>query len=650
MTNIGRWYIYIVCAASLQAVTWATIALLRNMFIFGINPDAVAFQVAVIIIGLPVFLAHWLWARRLAGRSAEERGASVRRIYLYGSMAGFLGPVVANAFNLIRRAVGGSGEYLSYQYSRLPQEEALIFHLVALIILSGMWFYHRQVAAEDSGMIPEAGSSATVRRLYVLGFSAAGLSMTTLAVIQLIRWLVVNFSGNLIQGVRMDLVLQNEIARLVVGVPTWIIFWVWGQRLFYRGGEEERSSALHKFYLYAAVFAGAISAVSNAAGILAGLFRRLLDLAPSGESHQALPIVITGGILWTYHALVLRAETGVAGEAPRQAGVRRIYLYLIAAVGLAALLVGMGGLIDLLIQVISRQLTDKTDAREMLSWYLAAVFVGTPVWVIPWRPAQNAALSPGPAGSQERHSTVRKVYLYFYMLVATLALLASLVFIVYRLFGMLLGEAAPTLAELGYSISAGLIAIGLWLYHVNTLRSDVNIARQEQVRVLESFYVVVVDTEEERFGRRAVDLLKRDLPGISLEPLHLQASEPEADEPVPDTESITQQLAGAGLIVGPWTIAVPDRGVSPQVVQTVFASSARKLLLPLPAEGWDWVGVEHLELEARVRQVVHAVKQVLAGEEVKPHRPLGAAAVFGIILAGLLFLSMVVTFLESVYW
>ena len=56
MFTVRRWYIYIVSAISLQAVAWAIIALLRNLLIFGIDPLAVAFQMAVVVIGLPFFL------------------------------------------------------------------------------------------------------------------------------------------------------------------------------------------------------------------------------------------------------------------------------------------------------------------------------------------------------------------------------------------------------------------------------------------------------------------------------------------------------------------------------------------------------------------------------------------------------------------
>ena len=58
MSNVRRWYTYIISFISLQAVIWAIIYLLRNLIVLGSNPLAVAFQLSVIIIGLPVFLAQ----------------------------------------------------------------------------------------------------------------------------------------------------------------------------------------------------------------------------------------------------------------------------------------------------------------------------------------------------------------------------------------------------------------------------------------------------------------------------------------------------------------------------------------------------------------------------------------------------------------
>jgi hypothetical protein len=631
MSNVRRWYIYIVCAISLQAVAWAIIALLRNMFVFGIEPLAVAFQIAVIIIGLPVFLAHWLWAQRLAGKIVDEREAALRRFYLYGNMAAFLGPFLTNAFDLIRQLMGEVNQYQGYEYNRLSMGDAVVYHLTAVIVLAVLWFYHWQVAADDSRAVGEAGSSATVRRLYVLGFSAAGLIMVTQAVIHLIRWLMLDLGGSAIRDSGLSVALSNEITRLIIGVPLWVIFWRWAQRLFDGPSEAERLSTLRKFYLYAAVFVGILSAVTSATGILAGLFRRILDLAPKGDIRQPLPILIGMVALWIYHVFVLRDDAKQAGEAPRQAGVRRLYLYLTAAVGLSALLVGLSGDISVILRAYDTIFGP--GPREQFAWYTAAIIAGLPVWIIPWRQTQEAATLDGPVGADARRSVVRKIYLYFFLFVATMTMLSGAVYILFRILSMVLGEDAPTLTQLGQAISFSLIAAAVWVYHGNILRSDGRLTKLEQSGLLEALRVVVMDVGGDHFGSAVVEQLKRDFPEISLEPILLG---PDTKATV-DEKNITAQLTNAGLIVGPWNVAVNSGVVSDKVAAAVVASSARKLLVPTQSSQWDWAGVDRWDSESLVNQTVRAVKQVLAGEEVKAHRPMSAGSVIGIVI-GVLFL------------
>jgi hypothetical protein len=78
----------------------------------------------------------------------------------------------------------------------------------------------------------------------------------------------------------------------------------------------------------------------------------------------------------------------------------------------------------------------------------------------------------------------------------------------------------------------------------------------------------------------------------------------------------------------------------------VVASPARKLLIPLRAEGWDWAGVDWWDSEALVRQTVRAVKQIVEGEEIKPIRPLSAIAIIGTIIGVLFLLSLLFSVLN----
>ena len=644
MSNVRRWYIYLVCAISLQGVVWAVIALLRNLFIYGVDPIAVAFQIAVVIVGLPVYLAHWLWGQRLVQSEDEERGAVLRRFYLYGMMAAFLGPFMANAFDLIRRLLGGFSQFQSYGYQQLSFGEAILFHVLAMIVLAPMWFYHQRTITEDSRTIPEIGGSATVRRLYVLGFSATGLILTTMAIIHLIRWIMLQFSSSILSSVIRSsglwVGLTDEITRLIIGVPLWVIFWRWAGKLYSGPSEEERASALRKFYLYGAVFIGAMTAVANATGLLAGVFRRALSLPSEGGMgfYQPLPVIIGMGVLWAYHALVLRNDAEQVLEVPRQAGVRSLYLYLIAAIGLSALLIGLSGDISVIIRALDEGFG--TSLRGEFSWFTAAIITGLPVWIIPWRQAQIEAEEKSHDGVYASRVVVRKIYLYFYLFVASMTVLSSTVYIVFRILSLLLGGESLEVTELGQAISFSLIAVGVWLYHGRILQGDRRISQSGKADNLKALKMSIVDIFDDSFGQALVDELKREMPDFTLEPIVLKPEVLTGEDKGEGQDTAIAELTEAGLIVGPWVITVPGGGegaVTADIAHAVATSSARKLLVPVQVEGWDWAGVERWKADDLLRQTVQAVKQIAAGEMVKVLRPMGAGTIIAIVI-GVFFL------------
>jgi hypothetical protein len=628
---------YLVSAVGLQAVTWAVIALLRNLLIGGIDPptSALAFQMAVVLIGLPIFLGHWLWAQRLAGGSVEERGATLRRLYLYGMMAAFLGPFVANTFDLIGTLLRAQSTLDRHPFG-LSGVEGVVYHLLALIVLAVLWVYHDRINRSDARAVPIAGHSATVRRLYVMGFSAAGLAMTSIAIVNLVEWLLLQIGQSSLIATGREFGPASEAARLLVGTPLWLIFWYQAQQLFEGPARAERESVLRKLYLYGAVFAGALTAVVSMTGILAGLFRSLLALPPQGDIRQPLAVIVGMGLLWGLHAYFLRSDSKMADDAPRQRGVRRLYLYLVAAIGLAALLVGLSGDISVLLRSLDGGFGDQL--REELAWFTAAIIAGLPVWLIPWRWMQNEALEPGRVGSEARQSIVRKIYLYFYLFVAAMTVLSAVIFIVAQLLTWVLGSDAPTLAELGQAIAFSLIAVAVWLYHGALLRTDGRLAGQTRAQSLADLRLVILDVAEGQFGQAVVAALKQITPDLVLEPVVLkpQTGEVSAEEQQRCEQELVGQLAQAQVIAGPWEMAMPGGAVTPAVAQAVRSSPAQKLLAPLQTAGWHWVGVEAEDHEAMVEQTVQAIKQIAAGEPVSLSRPLSLGAIAGIVVAVLL--------------
>ena len=133
MSTVRRVYIYLICAISLQSFVWALIALLRNFAISRLDPNvtALAFQIAVVVVGLPIFLIHWLWGQRLAGRENEEQEAGLRRFYLYATLASFLTPWITNLYDLIG-VILSAGKSLARLPRNLSTTDGSIFHPISV--------------------------------------------------------------------------------------------------------------------------------------------------------------------------------------------------------------------------------------------------------------------------------------------------------------------------------------------------------------------------------------------------------------------------------------------------------------------------------------------------------------------------------------
>jgi hypothetical protein len=217
--------------------------------------------------------------------------------------------------------------------------------------------------------------------------------------------------------------------------------------------------------------------------------------------------------------------------------------------------------------------------------------------------------------------------------------LSGIVYIVFRLLSLVLGESSPAnlLSDLGQAIAFSLIAVAVWLYHGLVLRGDGQLAKRDQSERLAGLRVAVVDGGEGRFGNAVLKELQRELPGLTFAPIGLTPAAAEAMGAEASPNDVTAQLAGAGLIVGPWNIAAADGPTNAELAGAIRASSTPKLLVPVRTEGWEWVGVDRWSTEALIRQTVEAVKQIAAGEEVRPSRPLGIGAIIGIVI-GVFFL------------
>ena len=643
MTNIRNWYIFITSAISLNGVAWALIAMLRNLVQPGdirLDREFLALQIAVIIIGVPIFLIHWSWAQRLAAGAQEERRSSLRTLYLYAILAFTLTPILANTFSLFAHRLD---ELL---------DGALLHYLVTLVPLATLFYYHYRLIEQENAAAPLAGENAGICRLYHYAFSAAGLWMVTQGVIKLIHWLLdpplstPNMVGRFGGGI------GPEVVRVLLGLAIWLYFWRWAQNAFAGPRPQEKQSVLRKVYLYLAVLVSSLSAVGAASLILSGWFRQILGVTFGGASdgpELGYAIIIAMGAVWAYHAWVLREDAEAAPDTRRAAAVRGIYLYIVAAVGLGAFLSGLIGDVMVLIDMLTTRARFGMGERDQVALATSALLAGLPVWLLAWRLAQTEALKEDdPIAAEQRRSTPRRIFLYLYLFAAVMAVLGSLIYIVYQLLLLMLGErtSANLLNDLAQALSFALIGGALLGYHGQVLRADGRLESSLRAERLKEFSLALLDGGEGEFGAALKLALTDQFPHLDLTPIGLT-------EPAAQTMGMSiaakdapAAIKSADLVIAPLNITLED-GDSP-ITKAVLASPAAKLLAPLPVEGWHLAGIETADPDAVVAQTVHSVKQILEGEQVKAARRMGVGSILLLLIGGFFLLMILFSLIAEV--
>src|SRR5258705_13961668 len=113
MRSIRRLYFYLVALISLEVVIWGLINLLSTIFaensLFP-GADTIAQALALLLVGMPIFVFHWLLAQRLAAGDEEERSAIIRALFLYTVLLLTLIPVVQNILALFDRLLISSAD------------------------------------------------------------------------------------------------------------------------------------------------------------------------------------------------------------------------------------------------------------------------------------------------------------------------------------------------------------------------------------------------------------------------------------------------------------------------------------------------------------------------------------------------------------
>ena len=209
----------------------------------------------------------------------------------------------------------------------------------------------------------------------------------------------------------------------------------------------------------------------DSTGTLAALLDKLI---------VPISFVPVGLGVWLWHWRVLSREANAFGESEQGATVRRIYFYLMAAVGLALLWVGLVELLHALLDTLLTGMSGSGDIwHEPLANGLSLLAVGAPIWALHWRSVQHVARQANAAGSAERDALMRKIYLYGVALIGALIILFQLAQVIYRLLLALMGDYTSSLfsTETAHQLADCLVAGAIWTVHLLAIRSDARLEK-----------------------------------------------------------------------------------------------------------------------------------------------------------------------------
>lgn len=597
MKTIRRLYFYAVAAISIEVVLWGLIGLLRSILApqdLSNNAYGLAWALALIVVGMPIFIIHWLWAQNVSTKDAEEHSAGVRAIFLYGILLGTFIPAVQNLLALINRiflstanlyadraVVGGSQTW----------QDNLIAIVINLLIAAYFW----NVLKENWRSLQESDAFAEIRRLYRFIWVLYGLLMMVYGAQQALSY-AFNLPANVLGDVGREIAV-NAIALLVIGSPIWFYFWRLLQNALPDPAEKE--SYLRLGILYLLSLAGFIVFLTASGNFI---YTLLLQGLGEGETWQEfirqlggpISIAVPFGVIWAYYNKWLSQQFGFDTNLPRRAGKQRLYSYILSFLGLTATVIGLLTLFSVLINlVLGNMYLSESGIREPLAGALATLAVGLPIWLISWRPLQAQATGNDDTGDHARRSVIRKSYLYLALFAAVIGGMAAAGTLVFDLINAALSSASSGLLTSVLNELMALIVFSVVLaYHLLALRADGSARADVLAEKQTQFHVVVFD-HDGKFGEAVKASFAKRAPVVPVTVVN-------ANDNVPNDVQ-------ANAVVLPGSLAVN----TPEKVEAWLRSfNGNKLIVSDEAAGVFWMN--------DFEQAADSAKSMAEGQELRP--------------------------------
>jgi hypothetical protein len=292
----------------------------------------------------------------------------------------------------------------------------------------------------------------------------------------------------------------------------------------------EMGSTLRLGILYLLALGGVITILTTAWLVINTILRAVLgeDITFHEIIRQIggpISIGVPLGVIWAYYGYWLDRHIQAVGDRVRQAGLKRLYNYVLSFIGLVVAFIGVATLLNFFINVATQLgFTFSDSLRNNLTASLSSLVVGLPLWLIMWRPMQIEALSSGELGDHARRSVLRKAYLYLVLFAAVIGVMASGVGLVYQLIRVVLNVYVSDFLNTVLNLIQLLFLFGIVLvYHLNVLRQDGASTADALAEKQKDYSVLVVDS-----GNGFVDSVKAALMKLGSK-VQVVVTNPEAE-------------------------------------------------------------------------------------------------------------------------
>jgi hypothetical protein len=627
MRTVRRLYFYAVAFVSLEVVLWGLIGLARSIFCRGNAVCGIAAVLAqglaLILVGVPVFGFHWWMAQRFARQDGDERASGVRAVFLYGVLLATLIPIVQNVLSLLDR--------LALQAVRLSPTQAMFGpnqiwtdNLIAVLMNAIVAAYFITVLRADWQVITPKEAFADIRRLYRHVWLIYSLVMMVASVEQLLRF-ILSVSPNTF-GFLYRASGAHGVVLALVGAPLGYFSWKTVQDAL--AEQAERESPFRLGVLYLLSLAGVITVLASGGVVvdvvLRAIFGEQMTLAGFVQKIAGpLSIGIPLAGVWAYYGRWLGRAMLESPDAPRRAGMRRLYSYILSAVGLGATFVGLSMLLSFVVDAAVGKIVWADVLRPRLAASLAILLVGLPLWWLAWRPMQAEALSAGDSGDHARRSIIRKVYLYLALFVSVVGGMIVAVSLLNMLLRALFGSAADNLLQQALkNLELLFLFVGLGVYHGLMLGKDGKQASQALAEKHAAFPVLAFDSGDGSFGQAILTALHKQTPRL---PVVIQPiSQPVAKEAMPQAIILPSDLA----------LDPPE-----SLRRWLGKYNGNRLVVLCAAQGWFYAGGVR-PLPAAAAQAAQAVRQLAEGQEVRQQTGTSGWMIVIYIIAGLFGLEL----------